>query len=92
MGKRVLFGVLAGVFALGMKFYNKSTDSQELKSHLVSLCAGDSRCVRSVETNFEACFDQAYKMGGRRTASHLESDEFVACMNNRGATYFRVKK
>jgi hypothetical protein len=92
MGKRVLFGVLAGVFALGMKFYNKSTDSQELKSHLVSLCAGDSRCVQSVETNFEACFDQAYKLGGRRTPSHLESDEFVACMNNRGATYFRVKK
>jgi len=92
MGKRVLFGVLAGVFALGMKFYNKSTDSQELKSHLVSLCAGDSRCVQSVETNFEACFEQAYKLGGRRTSSHLESDEFVACMNNRGATFFRVKK
>ena len=92
MGKRVLFGVLAGVVALGMKFYNKSTDSQELKSHLVSLCAGDRRCVQSVETNFEACFDQAYKLGGRHTASHLESDEFIACMNSRGATYFRVKK
>jgi len=56
------------------------------------VCAGDSRCVQSVETNFEACFDQAYKMGGRRTASHLASDEFIVCMNNRGATYFRVKK
>ncbi len=92
MGKRVLFGVLAGVVALGVKFYNKSTDSQELKTHLVSLCAGDSRCVQSVETNFQACFDQAYKVGGRHTASRLESDEFVACMNNRGATYFKVKK
>ncbi len=39
MGKRVLFGVLAGVVVLG-----------------------------------------------------IESDEFVACMNNRGATYFKVKK
>jgi hypothetical protein len=92
MGKRVVFGVLAVVAGLGMKFYNKSSDSQELKTHLVSLCAGDSRCVQSVETNFEACFDQAYKMGGRRTASHLASDEFIVCMNNRGATYFRVKK
>jgi hypothetical protein len=92
MGKRVLIGVLAGVAALGMKFYNKSSDSQELKTHLVSLCAGDSRCVQSVETNFEPCFDQAYKMGGRRQASHLQSDEFIACMNNRGASYFKVSK
>jgi len=92
MGKRVLFGVLAGIVALGTRFYNKSTDSQELKTHLVTLCAGDSRCVQSVETSFEACFDQAYKVGGRRTASHLESDEFIVCMNNRAATYFRVKK
>jgi len=92
MGKRVLFGVLAGVVALGTKFYGKSSDSEELKAHLVSLCAGDRGCVQSVETSFEACFDQAYKMGGRRTAAHLESDEFVACMNHRGANYFRVKK
>ena len=92
MGKRILFGVLAGVVALGMKFYNKSTDSQEIKAHLVSLCAGDNRCVKSVETNFEPCFDQAYKMGGRRQASHLQSDEFIACMNNRGASYFKVSK
>jgi hypothetical protein len=92
MGKRVLFGLLAGIAALGMKFYNKSTDSQELKARLVSLCAGDSRCVQSVDTNFDACFDQAYKLGGRRTASHLESDEFIACMNNRGAAYFKVRK
>ena len=25
MGKRVLFGLLAGIVALGMKFYNKSS-------------------------------------------------------------------
>jgi hypothetical protein len=92
MGKRVLFGVLAGIVALGTRFYNKSTDSQELKTHLVTLCAGDSRCVQSVETNFEPCFDHAYKMGGRRQASHLQSDEFIACMNNRGASYFKVSK
>jgi hypothetical protein len=84
--------VLAGVFALGMTFSNKSTDYQEIKAHLVSLCAGDSRCVQSVETNFEPCFDQAYKMGGRRQASHLQSDEFIACMNSRGASYFKVSK
>ena len=58
----------------------------------MTLCAGNSRCVQSVETNFEPCFDEAYKLGGRRQASHLESDQFIACMNNRGTTYFRVKK
>jgi len=92
MGKRVVFGVLAGILALGMKFYNKSTDAKDLKAHLVSLCADNAQCVQSVDTNFEACFDSAYKLGGRHQASHIASDEFIACMNNRGTTYFRVKK
>jgi hypothetical protein len=93
MGKRVVIGLVAGIVALGMKFYNKSADAQETKSHLVSLCADDARCVKSVEANFDACFESAYKLGGRRQAAHLGADQLASCLNSRsGQPYFTAKK
>jgi hypothetical protein len=93
MGKRVVIGLVAGIVALGMKFYNKSADAKEVKSHLVSLCADDARCVKSVQDNFDACFESAYKLGGRRQAAHLESDQLVGCLNSRsGQSYFMARK
>ena len=90
MGKRVVIGLVAGIVALGMKFYNKGADAQDVKSHLVSVCADDARCVKGVEENFEACFESAYKLGGRRQASHLESDQLVSCLNSRSGQPFFV--
>jgi hypothetical protein len=93
MGKRVVVGLMAGLVALGMKFYNKGADAQDVKSHLVSLCADDARCVKSVETHVQACFDSAYKLGGRRRSAHLESDQLVSCLNSRsGQPYFAAQK
>ena len=93
MGKRVVIGLVAGIVALGMKFYNKSADARDVKAHLESLCAADAACVKSVESNFEACFDSAYKLGGRHSAAHLETDALVACLNSRsGQPYFAARK
>jgi len=93
MGKRVVIGLVAGIVALGMKFYNKSADAQDVKSHLVSVCADDARCVKAVEENFEACFESAYKLGGRRQAAYLESDQLVSCLNSRsGQPFFAARK
>lgn len=93
MGKRVVIGLVAGIVALGMKFYNKSADAQDVKAHLVSLCESDSRCVKSVEDNFQACFDSAYKLGGRRQGARLETDQLVSCLNQRsGQPYFAAQK
>ena len=93
MGKRIVIGLVAGIVGLGMKFYNKSADGQDVKSHLVSICADDARCVKSVEDNFEACFESAYKLGGRRQAAYLESDQLVSCLNSRsGQPFFAARK
>jgi hypothetical protein len=91
--KRLLVGlvVVAGVF--GMKFYNKSSDHDEVRARLVELCAGDERCLGSVETHFEGCFESSYKLGGRRQSAHLDADGFVSCMNSRaGKPYFSARE
>jgi hypothetical protein len=93
VGKRVIVGLLGAAALLGMKFYNKSADHTAVKARLVELCKGDSRCLQSVETNFEACFEQSYKMGGRRKAAQLDTDQFTSCLNSRsGRAYFSASK
>ena len=91
--KRVA-GVLIGVaLVFGLKFYNKNTAAHEVKARLVELCEQDSSCVAAVDQNFDACFEQAYKMGGRRKSSHLESEQLVQCVNGRSRkAYFSVSK
>jgi hypothetical protein len=89
MASRVVMGVLAVALVIGMKFFNKSSDSSEVKAHLVKLCEGDSACVKAVETHFDGCFESSYKMGGRRTAARLEADQLVQCLNRKaGEPYF----
>jgi hypothetical protein len=88
---RLLVGLLGVGLVLGLKYYNRSSAATDVKAHLVQLCEGESGCLSAVEHNFDGCFEQAYKMGGRRQASHLESGELVQCLNDKGRkSYFAL--
>ena len=91
MGKR-LAGALLGVVAiLGMKFYSKASAHDDVQDRLVVLCASDAECLADVDRHYDACFDSAYMTGGRRTASRLNVDDLVRCVNTRsGVPYFAV--
>ena len=81
--------VLVVAVIIGMKMYNKQSTSKEVKAELVKLCEGDQKCVAAVETHFEGCFDSSYSIGGRRRSGKLDSDQLVACVNQRaGVEYF----
>jgi hypothetical protein len=87
--KRLAVTVLSIAALLGMKFYNKAHASDTVKQRLVVLCEGDAQCTKAVETHFAACFDQSYKMGGRRQSSRLDGAELAGCINTRaGRKYF----
>jgi hypothetical protein len=90
--KRVL-GIVLGVAAVfGMKMYNKGAAASDVKSHLVRVCDGETACVDAVNQNFDACFEQAYKMGGRRRSSRLDSKQLASCLNDKaGQPYFEVE-
>jgi hypothetical protein len=91
--KRVAGAVIGVALVLGLKFYNKNAAAHDVKARLVELCEQDSACVAAVDRSFDACFEQAYKMGGRRQSSRLESDQLVKCVNDRaGQAYFAVSK
>ena len=81
---RVIVAVLGVCAVLGMKFYNRSASASDVKAQLVSVCAGDAGCVRTVETHFDSCFESAYKMGGRRRASRLDAEQLAQCLNSKG--------
>jgi hypothetical protein len=89
-----LAGALVGVaLVFGLKFYNKSTTAHDVKARLVELCEQDSACIASVDQSFDSCFEQSYKMGGRRQSAHLESQQLIQCVNGRsGKAYFAVSK
>lgn len=89
MAQKVIGAVIAIALVVGVKFYNKSSATAEVKAHMVKLCGGDAACEQAVGTHFEACFEQAYKMGGRRRDSRLEGGQLVQCVNSRaGKPYF----
>ena len=90
---RVAVAVLGIAIIVGLKFYNKSSDGKAVKAQLLEVCEGDAKCVQSVQAHFDACFESAYKMGGRRRASHLEAEQLVQCLNTRaGQPYFASAK
>ena len=93
MGKRLAGALLAVVAILGMKFYNKASAHDDVKSRLVALCEADAECAADVERHYDACFDSSYKMGGRRQSSKLDVDALVKCVNTRsGVPYFAVNE
>lgn len=91
--KKVGIGLLGVALLFGMRFFNKSSDSKAVKARLVALCESDTRCVQSVDAHFESCFEAAYRLGGRRQSSHLETGALVQCLNSRaGQSYFASAK
>lgn len=93
MGKRLAGAVFAVVAILGMKFYSKASAHDDVKARLVELCEGDAGCQSAVAAHYDACFDTSYKMGGRRSASKLDVDALVACVNRAaGEPYFAVNQ
>ena len=90
---RRLAGALVAIVAIaGMKFYNKTSTHNDVQARLIELCEGDGACQTAVHTHYEACFDAAYKMGGRREASQLDLNALVKCVNSRaGEEYFSVE-
>jgi hypothetical protein len=89
--KRLAGALVAIVAILGMKFYNKASAHDDVQGRLIELCEGDSACQTAVRTHYDTCFDQAYKMGGRRQGSKLDLDNLVKCVNSRaGEEYFTV--
>ena len=89
--KRLAGALVAIVAIVGMKFYNKASAHDDVQARLIELCEGDDACQTAVRTHYDACFDQAYKMGGRRQSSKLDLNDLVKCVNSRaGEEYFSV--
>lgn len=80
---KVVGGVIAVVAMLGFKFWNKSQAFDEMKTQVVTLCAGDTACLTAVNTHFDDCFDQSYSMGGRNSGGSLNTPALASCINTR---------
>jgi hypothetical protein len=88
---RLAAALVAVVAIVGMKFYNKASAHDDVQARLVELCEGDAGCQTAVKTHYDACFDAAYKMGGKRQSSKLDLNSLVKCVNSRaGEEYFTV--
>lgn len=91
MGKRLAGALLGVVAVLGMKFYSKASAHEDVQARLVALCATDDECLADVRKYYDSCFEASYETGGRRTASMLDVDDLVRCVNTRsGVPYFAV--
>ena len=89
-----LAGAIVGIVAvLGMKYYNRASDHDQVQARLIELCSGDAQCQAAVRANYDSCFESSYKMGGRHDASKLDSNALVACVNKKsGEEYFAVEE
>ena len=89
-----LAGAIVAVMAIvGMKFYNKVSAHDDVRTRLVELCEGDAACQGAVKAHYDACFDSAYKMGGKNRSSKLDLNVLVKCVNERaGEEYFTASE
>jgi hypothetical protein len=78
------------VVLVGVKFYNKTSAHDEVQARLIELCEGDAQCQSAVRTHYDACFDSAYKLGGRRSGSKLDVNALVTRELEVGRGYFAV--
>jgi hypothetical protein len=91
--KRLAGALVAIVAIVGMKFYNKASAHDDVQARLIELCGGDAGCQTAVRAHYDACFDAAYKMGGRRQSSKLDADALVKCVNSKaGEEFFSVNE
>jgi hypothetical protein len=89
--KRLAGAVLGIVAILGTKYYGKASAHDDTRARLIELCSGDAQCQGAVNSYYDACFESAYKTGGRHEASKLDGKALVACVNKKsGEEYFGV--
>lgn len=87
--KNIGSAVIVIALLVGWRFYNKASDSDDIKAALLEVCESENACLIAVDTYFEPCFDQSYDMGGRREAASLDASELTACINQQaGIEYF----
>ena len=82
----VIIVVIAAI--VGWKFYNKSQDKTEIKAQLVEVCDKEDACIKAVEEHYSACFDDSYKMGGRREGSSIDGAKLANCINTKAGDNF----
>jgi hypothetical protein len=86
---RLLGALVTIALIFGIRHYNKHSAAKEVKTKLVSLCAGDAECIASVEANFDACFEDAFSIASRREDAQRVAQSLVSCLNKRsGEEYF----
>lgn len=89
--KQAVMGLIAVAALLGYRFYNKGQSHDTIKADLVKMCEKEQACVSAVNRHFDACFDTAYSMGGRRKSASFDQNQFLNCFNQKaGKTYFSV--
>lgn len=75
--------IVVVALAIGWKFYNRSQDHGETLAELEALCEGEKECLDALAAHFDSCHEEAYRMGGRRQASHLDAAALVRCINGK---------
>ncbi|QSQ19506.1 hypothetical protein JY651_29830 [Pyxidicoccus parkwayensis] len=91
--KKLGLGLVVAAAVIGYKFYSKSSAKTEVREQLQRICEKDAECLGSVEQHFESCFEQHYKLGGRRRAGGLDQSAMVSCINGRaGKPLFSVSE
>jgi hypothetical protein len=91
--KRAAVVTVTALAILGLKIYQKRHFESQLRVQMLSLCANDTSCSTSVNSNLDGCFDSNYAWGGRfRKRSGLDYDKFLQCFNGEsGRAYFEVE-
>ena len=91
-GTKILTGLVLAALFIGWKFYNKDRAHDDIQKSLIDLCVGDDECVAAVNTHFDACFSEAYDIGGRHRSGGLNQDKFLKCFNTKaGGQFFAVE-
>ena len=86
---RLMGALLTVAVMFGMRAYNKHSAAADVKTKLVSLCSGDEACIASVETHFDACFENAYAIASRKDDGQRVAQSLVSCLNQKaGEEYF----
>jgi hypothetical protein len=86
---RLLGALMTLAVIFGMRAYNKHEAASEVQAKLKGLCNGDQACVTSVETNFDACFENAYGIASGKDDAQKIAQSLVSCLNQKsGEEYF----
>ena len=82
---KIGFFVLAiGVF-FGLKFYNKNSTSDNVKQQMYEICAefpDQARIRKIIDKHHDHCFEESFRMGGRRSSSKFDDERYVKMMTS----------